>query len=57
MNNPYQDARTLNAIHCQIDMVYQALFPAMTGEQRLKMNEALKDLRRMTDKLEASEEF
>ena len=51
MDNPAKDGRTLNAIHCVLDMVWTDLFPVMTGEQRLRVLEAMKDLRKQADRL------
>lgn len=49
--NPCQDARTLQSIHNTLDMVWTDLFATMSGEHRLKVLEAMKDLQKIADKL------
>lgn len=51
MDNPTKDGRSLNAIHCQLDMVWTDLYPVMSGDQRLRVLEAMKDLRKQADRL------
>lgn len=51
MDNPVKDGRSLNAIHCQLDMIWTDLYPVMTGDQRLRVLEAMKDLRKQADRL------
>ena len=49
--NPMKDGRSLQMIHCQLDMVWQDMFPLMTGDQAKRVLEAMNELRKQADRL------